>query len=85
MSAAAPKQALGEGLIARSPAMRALKDDLLRLCEVKSPVLIEGESGVGKELVAQRLHHLSPRAARAFVDLNCAAVPATPSMPVSPA
>jgi transcriptional regulator with GAF, ATPase, and Fis domain len=43
----------------------------------KTPVLIEGESGVGKELLAQHLHRISPRSNKAFVDLNCAAVPST--------
>ncbi len=75
MSAAAPKQALGEGLIARSPAMRALKDDLLRLCEVKSPVLIEGESGSGKDLVAYWLHALSPRRDAPFIKVHCPSIP----------
>jgi transcriptional regulator with GAF, ATPase, and Fis domain len=40
-------------------------------------VLIEGESGVGKELLAQHVHRLSPRSGKGFVDLNCAAVPSS--------
>ena len=40
-------------------------------------MLIEGESGVGKELLAQHVHRLSPRGSKAFVDLNCAAVPSS--------
>jgi transcriptional regulator with GAF, ATPase, and Fis domain len=43
----------------------------------RTPVLIEGESGVGKELLAMHAHRLSPRGAKGFVDLNCAAVPSS--------
>jgi two-component system response regulator AtoC len=64
-------------ILTRSPAMKKLLRTLEKVAAARTPVLIEGESGVGKELVAQHLHRISPRASRAFVDLNCAAVPAT--------
>ena len=54
--------------------MSALLDTIVRVAHARTPVLIEGESGVGKELVAQHLHRASNRAAATFVDLNCAAV-----------
>jgi two-component system nitrogen regulation response regulator NtrX len=58
-----------------SPAMEQLRDAIRRLAPVPSPVLIVGESGVGKELVARELHRLSPHAAEPFVAVNSAALP----------
>ena len=60
----------------RSPAMRAVADILERVADCDAPVLVTGESGVGKEVVARELHRLSPRSRRPFVKVNCAAVPA---------
>jgi two-component system response regulator AtoC len=64
-------------ILTRSPAMAEVLRTLQKVAAAQTPVLIEGESGVGKELLAQHLHRLSPRANKAFVDLNCAAVPST--------
>ena len=61
-------------LVGSSPAMVALRAALARLAGVPSTVLLSGESGTGKELVARALHLLSPRAARPFVPVNCAAL-----------
>ena len=61
----------------RSPAMRAALDRVLRVAPMRSTVLIFGESGVGKELVARSIHFNSPRRERPFVALNCAAIPAS--------
>ena len=60
----------------RSPAMRSVLDRLLRVAPMRSTVLIQGESGVGKELVARAIHFNSPRRLRPFIALNCAAIPA---------
>jgi transcriptional regulator with GAF, ATPase, and Fis domain len=64
-------------ILTRSLALNEVLRTIEKVAAAKTPVLIEGESGVGKELLAQHLHRLSPRSGRAFVDLNCAAVPAT--------
>ncbi|MEW5789360.1 MAG: sigma-54 dependent transcriptional regulator [Pseudomonadota bacterium] len=58
-----------------SPAMRSIEELLHRLAASDTSVLITGESGVGKEVVALRLHQLSHRDARPFVAVNCAALP----------
>jgi DNA-binding NtrC family response regulator len=70
------QRGLASEILTRSPAVRNILETLEKVAPANTPVLIEGESGTGKELLAQHLHRLSPRSARAFVDLNCAAVPA---------
>ena len=64
-------------ILTRSPALKQVMLTLEKVAPARTPVLIEGESGVGKELLAQHLHRLSPRAGKAFVDVNCAAVAST--------
>jgi hypothetical protein len=61
--------------VAASPAMRALRVETRRLAASKATVIINGESGAGKELVARAVHDASMRASGSFVTLNCAAVP----------
>jgi DNA-binding NtrC family response regulator len=68
---------LASEILTHSAAMRQVLRTLQKVAAAQTPVLIEGESGVGKELLAQHLHRISPRSGHAFVDLNCAAVPAT--------
>ncbi len=62
-------------LVARSAAMRSLLDTVRRLSDAAASVLIEGESGVGKELLARALHEWGRREGRRFVVGNCAAIP----------
>jgi transcriptional regulator with GAF, ATPase, and Fis domain len=62
-------------LVAASPPMVELTRVVHRAAQAPFPVLIEGESGVGKELVARAVHQNSPRRARRFVVINCAALP----------
>ncbi|HEX7218568.1 MAG TPA: sigma-54 dependent transcriptional regulator [Burkholderiales bacterium] len=63
-----------DDLVGASPALAKLKNQVAQFAAAPYPVLIEGESGSGKELVAKRLHRLSPRAGRAYFSLNCAAI-----------
>src|SRR5262249_17563444 len=70
------------GLIGNSKAMLALREKIQRLLEhpqgrLLPPVLIQGETGVGKGLVARLLHDAGPRHAGPFIDVNCAAIPET--------
>ncbi len=58
-------------IVARSPAMQKLLQQLLRIGPLDTTVLIEGESGTGKELIARQIHELGPRARKSFVGLNC--------------
>jgi DNA-binding NtrC family response regulator len=60
--------------VGASPAITKLKNQIAQFAAAPYPVLIEGESGSGKELVATRLHRLSPRAGRPYFSLNCAAI-----------
>ncbi len=60
-------------LIGTSPAMERLREDILDLGQADSHVLIDGETGTGKTLVAHALHAVGPRASRKFVTISCAA------------
>jgi two-component system nitrogen regulation response regulator NtrX len=62
-------------IIGESVPMKALRQQLALMAGTNGRVLIYGESGVGKELVARALHAMSARAAQAFVEVNCAAIP----------
>src|SRR6185503_14549653 len=63
------------GVVAQSAAMRSALELVARVAEHATTVLITGESGTGKEVVARAIHRASPRAARGFVAINCAAIP----------
>ncbi len=62
-------------LLGSGPSIARLKEQIARVAPSPATVLVQGESGTGKELVARRLHHLSDRALRPFVRVNCAAIP----------
>jgi DNA-binding NtrC family response regulator len=63
-----------QGMIGRSPAMQELFDSIRRFAPHGRTVLVHGETGTGKELVAKALHQLSRRSSRRFLTLNCSAV-----------
>jgi two-component system response regulator HydG len=64
-----------QGIVGKSPPMQQMLEVIERVAPTDVPVLIEGESGTGKDLVARAIHAQSRRAAKAFVALNMAAVP----------
>ena len=64
-------------LVGRSPAMVALQQEIQRVALSEAKILITGESGVGKELVALSVHAHSTRAERPFITVNCAGLPET--------
>ena len=66
-----------EGLIGKSPAMKRLLQLLETVAPTSSTILITGETGTGKEVVARALHHNSPRRNQRFIALNCSAIPET--------
>jgi len=66
-----------EALVGESPPFLAVLHRIPRLAETEAPVMITGETGTGKELVAWALHDRSGRQGRAFVPLNCGALPET--------
>ena len=63
------------GLVGRSAAIRAILDSLLLAAPTDATILIEGETGTGKELLATAVHRLSRRSSKPFVAVNCAALP----------
>lgn len=64
-----------EDIVGRSTALRAVLEQIQIVAPTGSTVLLRGETGTGKELVARAIHQLSPRRNRTFVRLNCAAIP----------
>ncbi len=66
------------GILGSSPALRAVMDQVRQIAGLNEtpPVLITGETGTGKGLVARTLHNSGPRAAKPFIDVNCTALPA---------
>jgi formate hydrogenlyase transcriptional activator len=64
-----------EQVIGSSPALESVLEQVERVAPTDSTVLIQGETGTGKELIAHAIHNLSSRCGRAFVRLNCAAIP----------
>ena len=70
------KEALGE-MVGRSPAMREIFGLVERIAPTDATVLIEGETGTGKDMIARTLHQLSPRADKPFIVVDCGAVAGT--------
>src|SRR3954463_2134064 len=64
-----------KSIIGHSPAIQAVRERIARVADAPAPVIIFGETGTGKGLVARALHADSQRAGRAFVSVNCAALP----------
>ncbi len=64
-----------DNIIGRSPAMQEIFATLMRVAPTRATVLLAGESGVGKDLIARALHFHSPRRDRPFVKINCSAIP----------
>ena len=65
------------GLVTQSPAMRQVFAALEQAAPTRATILVTGETGTGKEVAARAIHELSPRRARPFLALNCAALPET--------
>src|ERR1700720_508458 len=64
-----------EQIIGNSPALESVLEQVEQVAPTDSSVLIQGETGTGKELIARAIHNLSARCGRPFVKLNCAAIP----------
>ena len=62
-------------IVGKTPVMRTLMEKIEKVAATPARVLITGENGTGKELVARALHRMSPRASKPFVEVNCAAIP----------
>src|ERR1700740_1263552 len=71
----APYERRFEQVIGNSPALESVLEQVWRVAPTDSTVLIQGETGTGKELIAHAIHNLSSRCGRPFVRLNCAAIP----------
>ncbi len=67
----------GVGLVGSSPPMRRAMELVEKVAPSKASVVITGQSGTGKEMVARAIHQLSPRRDKPFIAINCSAIPAT--------
>lgn len=76
MNAQILKEKLGlRQIVGTNPAFLAVLEKITKIADCDVSVLIDGETGTGKELVARAIHHLSHRASHPFVALNCGAIP----------
>jgi formate hydrogenlyase transcriptional activator len=64
-----------EEIVGNSPALKEVLHAVAQVAPTDTTVLIQGETGTGKELIARAIHNLSPRKGKAFVKVNCAAIP----------
>ena len=64
-----------EGIVGQSSALRKVLEQVAIVAPTDSTVLLHGETGTGKELIARAIHNLSTRHERTFVRMNCAAIP----------
>src|SRR5262245_29481773 len=71
------KTAMFEDIVGASPRLRTVLSCVSKVAPTQSSVLITGETGTGKELVARAIHKRSSRSSRAFVSVNCAAIPSS--------
>jgi len=71
------KTSMFEEIVGVSPPLRTVLSHVSKVAPTASTVLITGETGTGKELIARAIHKRSPRSARAFVAVNCAAIPSS--------
>src|SRR6202047_2379528 len=69
------RSSMFEEIVGTSPALQAVLSRVFKVAPVDSTVLITGDTGTGKELVARAIHRRSQRSSRAFVSVNCAAIP----------
>src|SRR6476661_9814132 len=74
-AAAQPAPSWQSLIVGSSPAMRQLFDLIAMIATRRSTVLITGETGCGKEVIARAIHSASPRASQPFVPVNCTAIP----------
>jgi two-component system, NtrC family, response regulator AtoC len=75
LKAAVSRSRSNRRMVGESAAAKRLVEEIMQVAPYKTSVLITGESGVGKELVARTIHELSPRAKHSWVAINCSAIP----------